>query len=172
MKKFQFLLLDAGPIIKLFSLSIWDDFIKHCDVTISRIIAEDQALYTEDGTKRIDLKPYEEQDLIRIIDVKPPLVKAFHDKFNLRYKADIHDGEKETLAFLYDSSENWLVCSADKAVFKVLGLLGRAEQGIFLAEVLEEIGLSGELQWQYTKKFREKYTRMGQIDSIQEKGLS
>lgn len=29
MKKFRFLLLDAGPIIKLFSLGIWDDFIKH-----------------------------------------------------------------------------------------------------------------------------------------------
>ena len=69
MKKIQFLLLDAGPIIKLFSLGIWDDFIKHCDVRISRIIADDQALYADDGTKQINLKPYEEQDLISIIDV-------------------------------------------------------------------------------------------------------
>jgi hypothetical protein len=59
MKKFRFLLLDAGPIIKLFSLGIWEEFLKHCDVTISRIIAEDQALYTEDGCQHINLNPYE-----------------------------------------------------------------------------------------------------------------
>lgn len=40
MKKFSFLLLDTGPIIKLFELGIWDDFIKRCDVTISRTVAE------------------------------------------------------------------------------------------------------------------------------------
>ena len=171
MKRFPFLLIDAGPIIKLFSLGIWDDFVKYCDVSISRIIADDQALYTEDGKKHIDLNPYEEQELIKIIDVKPSVVKTFYDEFDLLYQADIHDGEKETLAFLCDSSENWLVCAADKAVFKVLGLLSKAEQGISLEEVLNQIGLSRELEWPYTKKFREMYTNMGQIDSIQDKGL-
>ena len=171
MKKFQFLLLDAGPIIKLFSLGIWDDFIKCCNVRISRIIADDQALYTEDGKKHIDLNPYEEQELIKVIDVKPSVVKTFYDKFDLLYQADIHDGEKETLAFLYDSSENWLVCSSDGAVFRVLGLLQRGEQGISLEEILKKIGLSRELEPRYTKKFRERHTFMGQIDSIQNKGL-
>jgi len=171
MKRFPFLLIDAGPIIKLFSLGIWDDFIKYCDVSISRIIADDQALYTEDGKKHIDLNPYEEQELIKIIDVKPSVVKTFYDEFDLLYQADIHDGEKETLAFLCDSSENWLVCSSDGAVFRVLGLLQRGNQSISLEEVLEKIGLSRKLEWKYTKKFCEKYTRIGQIDSIQNKGI-
>jgi hypothetical protein len=176
MKRFPFLLLDAGPIIKLFSLDIWDEFIKSCDVSISRIIAEDQALYTEDGTKQINLKPYEDQDLLRIIDVELSIAKAFYDKFNLQYKDDIHDGEKETLAFLCDSFENWLVCSADRAVFRVLGLLGKAEQGISLEEILKAIGLGSNLNWEnltptdkdwkYTKKFREKWTHKGQEDFI------
>jgi len=60
MKKFPFLLLDAGPIIKLFSLGIWDNFIKYCNVTVSRTIADQETLYTEDGEKQIDLRPYEE----------------------------------------------------------------------------------------------------------------
>lgn len=81
MKKFPFLLLDAGPIIKLFSLGVWDDFIKHCDVSISRIIADNEALFTEDGEKRINLKLYEEENLINIIDVQPSVVKIFYDKF-------------------------------------------------------------------------------------------
>ena len=106
MKKFQFLLLDAGPIIKLFSLGIWDAFIKHCDVSMSRIIAEDQVLYTEDEQERINLNPYKERDLIKVIDVEPSVVKIFYDKFDLLYQAGIHAGEKEILAFLYNSSDN------------------------------------------------------------------
>lgn len=100
MKKFRFLLLDAGPIIKLFSLGIWDDFIKHCDISISRIIADNEALYTEDGTKQIDIKTYEEQGHIKILDVEISTVKAFYGKFDRLYKVDIHDGEKELLAFI------------------------------------------------------------------------
>jgi len=172
MKKFQFLLLDAGPIIKMFSLGIWDNFIKHCDVTISRIIAEDQALYTEDGTKQINLKPYEEQKLIKILDVDICTVKKFEDMFDPSYKPEIHDGEKETLAFLYQSSQEWIACSSDHVVFKILGRLGKADQGISLQEILQNIGLCpSQLEFWYTKEFCEKWTHKGQEDFIQNKGL-
>jgi len=182
MKQFPFLLLDAGPIIKLFSLNIWDRFIKHCDITISRIIANDQALYTEDGTQQICLEPYEEKGLIKIIDVDVSVVKEFEDKFTPLYKPEIHDGEKETLAFLFDSSEHWLVCSADHVVFKILGLLGKAEHGISLEEILKDVGLAYSVDWEkitprdrqhwrYSKKFREKWTHKGWVDFIQGQGL-
>jgi len=115
----------------------------------------------------INLESYKEQGLVRIIDVDLSKVKTFQDQFDRLYRAIIHPGEKETLAFLLDASEHWKVCSSDGAVFRVLGLLGRAEQGTSLEEVLIQIGLSRELKRQYTKKFRERYTRMGQIDSIQ-----
>jgi len=173
MKKFPFLLLDAGPIIKLFQLGIWDNFIKECDVTISRIVAI-QAKYASQEYEDIciDLQPYEKQHLIKIIDLEPSVVKTFSNKFNLLYKAIIHDGEKETLAFLWASPENWLVCAADKAVFRVLGFLDKAKQGISLEEILKDIGQSrSNLEPEYTKKFREKWTREGQIDFIQGQDL-
>jgi len=172
MEKLQFLLLDAGPIIKLFSLSIWDSFIKNCDVTVSQIVA-DQAKYASQEFEdiRIDLEPYKQN--VKIIDVDPVTVGSFYDKFNLQYKADIHPGEKETLAFLCSRTENWQLCSADGAVFRALAILGRAQQGISLEELLNKIGLSRrDLEWKYTRKFREKYTHMGQMDSIQDKGFS
>ena len=172
MKKFQFLLLDAGPIIKLFELGIWEEFIKKCDVTISRTVAEEaQYASLEFEDICIDLGVYEEKDLIRIIDVKLSNVKDFHERFDQQYKVSIHAGEKETLAFLCNSSEDWRVCSADHVVFRVLGLFGRAEQGISLEEILKQIGLSRELELIYTKKFCEENTRIGQIHSIQNKGL-
>ena len=49
MKKYQFLLLDAGPIIKLFELGIWGVFIKRCDVTVSQTVA-DQAKWASQET--------------------------------------------------------------------------------------------------------------------------
>ncbi len=172
MKQFQFLLLDAGPIIKLFELDIWDTFIEKCDVTIGRTVAEEAAfIIKEEYKESIELSPYEQRGQIKIIDIKPSLVKAFYDKFDLSYKAIIDDGEKEILAFLFNSSEEKLICSADHAVFRVLAVLGKEEWGISLEEVLNKIGLSQALEWKYTKKFRDKFTRIGQIESIQDKGL-
>lgn len=168
MKRFQFLLLDAGPIIKLFEQGLWNDFIQRCDVTISQTVANEAKWASQEFEDiRIDLEPYAEQELVRIIDVDLSTVKNFYQKFDLKYKVIIHPGEKETLAFLCDSPEDWHVCAADGAVFRVLGLLGKGEQGISLEEILKEVGLYKKVEWKYTKKFREKHTRMGQQDSIQ-----
>ena len=174
MKRFQFLLLDAGPIIKLFELGIWDDFISSCDVTIAQTVAgEAKYASREMSDIRIDLQPYEDKGLITIIDVPASEMREFHKRFTLLYQADIHDGEKEALAFLHNAREEWLLCSADAAVFRVLGTLGRGEQGISLEEILQQIGRTNNtLAWEYTRRFREKYTSMGQTDSIQGKGLS
>ncbi|MHC4476593.1 MAG: hypothetical protein ACYTEL_13165 [Planctomycetota bacterium] len=73
------------------------------------------------------------------------------------------------MAFSCTSEDGWLICAADKAVFRVLGFLGKADRGISLEEVLQKIGLSQpNLEWEYTKKFREKYTNLGQVDAVQE----
>lgn len=173
MRRLQFLLLDAGPIIKLFELGIWEQFTKACDVTITRTVAENEVVFASKGDDKeyIDLMPYEEQGQIKIVDVEPSTVKSFYDKFDLPYKDIIDPGEKETLAFMCASSESWHMCAADHAVFRVLCLLDKSEHGISLEEVLQDIGLSRQIEWQYTKKFREKYTRLGQLDSIQGRGI-
>jgi len=171
MKKFRYLLLDAGPIIKLFSLRIWDEFIRHCDVTIARIIADHQALYTEDGSTRIDLRPYEVKGLIKVVDLDTSVVTDFHNMFDPLYKGEIHPGEKETLAFLCSHSEKYYLCSADGAVFRALGVLAKGRWGISLEEILANVGLTHQLEWKFSKRFREHYTRQGQTDAIQGKGL-
>ena len=171
MKKFQFLLLDAGPIITLFGLHIWDEFLKRCDVSISQTVANEAKWASQEFEDiRIDLESYKDQ--INIFDIDPSLAKSFLDRFDEIYKTGIHDGEKETLAFVCNSPERWLLCSGDKAVYQVLGLLGRGEQSISLEEILEQIGLpQSQLRREYTKKFREIWIRKGRIDSIQDKGL-
>ena len=172
MKKFPFLLLDAGPIIKLFELGLWDFFVESCDVTITRTVA-DEAKYASGELEdiRIDLDEYEGKGRIKITDLNAWQVKEFGDKFDLCYRAIMHDGERETLAFLAGDDKGWRLCSSDGAVYRVLGLLGRGESGISLEEILSQIGRSAALNWQYSKAFRVKYTMAGQADSIQGKGL-
>jgi hypothetical protein len=176
MKKPTSLLLDAGPIIKLFELSIWDKFIERCDVGISRTVAEDEVVFAgkEYFKEYIDfgLKAWEEKGLIKIIEAEPSDVKVFYEKHSLKGKYRIDPGEEETLAFLHKCSKDWKLCSADGPVFSVLGFLGRTEQGISLEEILEKIGLSqSNLEWRYTKKFREKYNLLGQRDFVQDQNL-
>jgi hypothetical protein len=173
MRKLPFLLLDAGPIIKLFELGIWEEFIKAYDITITRTVAENEVIFASKGDDKeyIDLMPYEKKGQIKIIDVEPSAVTTFYKKFDRIYRAVIDPGEKETLAFMQISSEDWKVCAADHAVFKILGLLGKSEQGISLEEALDNAGLSHQLEHQYTKRFREKWSRIGQVDSLQERGL-
>ena len=174
MKKLQFLLLDAGPIIKLFELGIWKTFIERYEVTITRTVVE-QCIYARqsEGLEFIDF-PFEqaaEKELIKIVDVTPSEVKSFDDKFKITPKYLLHPGEDETLAYLLKATDDYAVCAADKVIFIVLGLLGRGEQGVSLEELLKAIGMGRSLEWRFTKKFREKYTAAGRIDAAQSQGL-
>jgi len=175
MKRFPLLLLDAGPIIKLFELGIWDKFLQACDVTVLRVVDNEVKWASQEFEDvRIELAPYEKKGLLRIIDSDTTAVRAFYSKFSRAYKDLIEpdDGEVATLEFLLASSQTWALCSTDGPVFRLMGFLGRGEQGISLEEILKEIGLlPRQLGWQYTRKFREKYSRMGQADYIQDKGL-
>jgi hypothetical protein len=157
-------------------LGIWDTFIKKCDVTVVRTVAEDEVVFAgyEVSKEYIDfgLKPWADNGLIKIVDVEPLEVKAFYEESNIRDKYDIHPGETESLAFLGRVSEDWKFCSSEGPAFAVLGFLGKSDQGISLEETLQMIGLTqSSLEREYTKKFREKYARVGQIDSVQSKGL-
>jgi hypothetical protein len=114
MKKFRFLLLDAGPIIKLFQLGIWDKFIERCDVTVSSTVVTEAKWASQDFEDiKIDLDAYKER--IQIIEPEPSVASTFYTKLPNAYKDDVEvqDGEVQTLAFLCGSSADWLLCSAD-----------------------------------------------------------
>jgi hypothetical protein len=175
MKKSRFLLLDAGPIIKLFELHIWEAFIKTYDVLIARSVVE-QIIYKGEGDilDFIDYQ-FEESDrqgLLKIVDVEPSKVKTFLDKFNLSDKYAVDAGEDETIAYWYYQTGRPSICSSDGAVFSILGYLGGGEHGISLEEALYKMGHSKSVEWKYTKKFRQKFTHKGQIEATQSQDIS
>ena len=177
MSKFRFLLLDAGPIIRLFRLGIWDTLIKRCEVTITRTVVEEAVHTGELGSHGYIKFPFEqaaEEGLITIVDMDLGSVRTFLKNTGVYEKYAIDPGEAETLAFMASSSENFRVCTADGPVFSALGFLGKAEKGTSLEELLQKVGLkpSSQLEWRFTKRFREKYTKLGKVDLIQGQGFA
>ena len=167
--KFRLLLLDANIVICLHELGIWDAFIAKCSVTLTQTIVDESKFWedTQGNQHPIDLEPDIKNSRIQCIEVSIKTVEKFTRKYGPVYLEKLDYGEAESLAFLMDSQEEWVIASSDKIVFKTLGREGRSEQGVSLEEILAKIGLTQSgLKYQYTKIFRDKITREGQFDSI------
>lgn len=178
MPKLKLLILDAGVVITLHQLGIWRQVVERCDLHVSRVVVEVESLFHRDpsddeGQYRqiIDIQPDVESGSISLFEVPIGDVERFRKSFDEWYAPGIHDGEAESLAYLFaNPKKDWLISSGDAIVFKVLGNCGCGEQGISLEEILNRLGLTKQLEWQYTKQFREKYTMIGQQDRIQGRG--
>jgi len=174
MKNYQFLLLDAGPIIKLFELDLWNQVLERCKITITRTVADEAVFIGNKEQKEYLplLETYEKSGQLTIVDPDISTVRTFLSQFDESYRDIIHDGEKDSLAFLSINKKEYKICSSDKAVFRVLGLLRLQEQGVSLGKLLADLGMSKKLEWKYTETFRMKYSSEGGTDFIQGRGLA
>lgn len=167
--KFRLLLLDANIVIYLHELELWGAFTEKCSVTLTRTVVEESQFWEDSqGTRHfIDLQPDIDGKRIQCEDVTLSTINDFKNKYGPVYLDRLDDGEVESLAFLTSNNDKWIISSADEIVFKVLGREGRSEQGISLEEILQKIGLSqSALRPHFTKQFRDRITRKGQIDRI------
>lgn len=178
MPRLKLLILDAGVIITLHQLGIWQQVVSRCEVHVSRVVAEVEALFhrspeqdADEYGQDIDIRPDVAAGAIALFEVPVANVEEFTREFDASYADGIHDGEAESLAYLFANAQNgWLISSGDAIVFKVLGNCGVGDRGISLEEILGRLGLSRPLDWPYTKQFRERYTDIGAQDSIQGRG--
>lgn len=164
MKKLRLLLLDANVVIELFRLGIWDRFIDVCDVHLSGIVIEDEALFYEDRDGSpcyLQLPSYVEDGKITRFDVGASDIEAFVKEYGSIYLEKLDPGESESLAYLFSSSEEFTICSSDKIVFRVLGSRQLSHRGVSLEELLDQTGLGRPLRRQFTKHFREDIAKQG-----------
>ena len=134
-KKFRLLLLDANIVIKLFQMGIWDRLLECCDVYLSRTIVNEEAhFFVDDSGERqdYDLLEYEKSGTINVFDVSLAQDAELVKHFDLAYMERFDPGEREALAYLVTSADDYVICSADSIVFKTLGFLNLADQGISL----------------------------------------
>ena len=169
MKKFRFLLLDANVVIELFRLGIWDRVVDRCDIHLGETVKREVQYWQDDEGERhdIDLTPYEDSGRIATFDVSLADLDAFTSRFGLVYLEKLDAGETEALAYMLNSAEKYQLCSADKITYRVLGALSREEHGVSLEEVLGQVGLGRHLQGQFSRAYREHWTRKGFEQGLQ-----
>lgn len=166
-KKFRLLLLDAGIVIALHELKLWDQAVEKCEIILPETVVNEAKFsmageYAED----IDLEPDTRAGRIKVVTAGTAELDAFLAQFGPAYLERLDPGETEALAYLIAHAETCLLCSADAIVFKVLGRLHRGEQGVSLEAILGRIGLGRKLEWRFTEAFRQRYTKEGQIDML------
>jgi hypothetical protein len=174
MFKLKLLILDANVVILLHEFGVWAKLIEKCEVYLARTVVDLEATYYEkDGEKEsIDLSDDIVQQRLQVFEVSLADIKLFRARFDPVYVGELDPGETESLAYLTQSSESFVISSGDAIVFRVLGRIGLSDQGISLEEILQKIGLGrSNLPWSCQKAFRNKYTKEGEADAIQGKGL-
>ncbi len=172
MPKLKLLILDAGVVIRLHELGIWGQVVGYCEIYLSRIVAEKEVRYQQgdEYDEDIDLFPDISSGRVQVFDVTVSDLREFLNQFDPLYLGDLDDGEAESLAFMMMQAEEFLIASGDAIVYRVLGNMNAANQGISLEELLQKIGMQRGLEWPYSRAFREKYTKVGEIDMVQGRG--
>jgi hypothetical protein len=173
MPALKLLILDANEVIYLHETGLWQAVLSRCEVYLARIVAESEVKYYRgsEADEIIDLSDDITQGRVKVFELTITEFKPFIDLFDPTYLESLDPGEAESLAYLVQSKDMYLISSADAIVFRVLGLLNRSDQGISLEEVLQKMGLGRSVSRQYTKQFRERYAREGEQDSLRGRGL-
>lgn len=163
MKKFRLLLLDANVVIEISRHALWDQLVDRYEIHLARTVIDEAQFFDDDDGNRqyIDLTAYIDAKNITVFDLAPSNLAALRAKFDHVYFEKLDPGETESLGYLLQQSDECRMCSADKIVYRVLGNLSRAEQGISLEEVLNQVGLGRRLDREFTQGFREEWTRKG-----------
>jgi len=163
MKKFKLLLLDANVVIQVFKLGLWARLVDRCDVWLAATVVQEAAFFTsEEGTPHtIDLSQDIAENRVSTFELTPSQLSEFKASFDPSYLEKLDDGETESLAHLINSTDRYLICSADKIVYRILGNLNRNEQGISLEEILQQVGLGVALPRPFTKSYRRECTGRG-----------
>ncbi len=163
MKKFKLLLLDANVVIEVFRHGLWDKIIAKCDLYLARTAVDEAHFFLDaNGDQQpIDLTPHINANVITVFELKPSDLSDLRAQFDPSYFEKLDPGETESMAYLLRLGEQSQICSADKIVYRVLGRMGRSEQGVSLEEVLSQAGLSRKLGREFCREYREQWTRKG-----------
>ncbi|MGO8672513.1 MAG: helix-turn-helix domain-containing protein [Capsulimonadaceae bacterium] len=172
MPTYRLLLLDAVIVIALHELGIWSSIRDRCEIHLTRTIMKECKYWTDDtgGRHTIDLGSDERAGKIFVHDLDESELDPLRSNFGSDILSQLHFGEEEALAILYNSADDYRTCSADRIVFRILGALKRSDQGVSLEEILRATGLSRSLSHKFSKSFKEEWCRKGFAEGAQ--GLS
>lgn len=161
MTRSRLILLDANVVIRLFELGIWERIAARHHVLLARTVLDESQFYEHaDGRQYIDWDRWSAAATFEVRQALPSEVAAYCRRFDPGYMEKLDAGEAESLVLMRDEPSA-RICSADKIVWRVLGNTGQSERGASLEELLAESGLTKSLPERFSRRFRERWTRIG-----------
>lgn len=169
-------LLDAGPVIRLHELGLWDSVVERAELVVPGIIARREAHFwtAPDGPRRIDLASGESRDAIRIIDVNAAHLVETQALFDASIRDSVDPGELEALTLLrtWDGPRPRF-CTADRLATIALCLLGFADAAFSLEKLLELVGLGRpHSPHRYSEAAMQEWLKVGRARRITGAGLA
>lgn len=173
----RYFLLDAGPVIELHRLGLWSDVLQRCEIVVPEIIARREARYwlREDGSvPLIDVMSDADAGRVTLYECSP---EDLHDTFALfdavtRQSVDPGELHALTALRLWGHGHRPRFCSADRMAVVCLCLLGFADLGVSLEEILGDVGLGRQLDRQYRRLTLADWVAEGRERRMRGQGLA
>jgi hypothetical protein len=173
----KYFLLDAGPIIELHRLDLWNAVLDRTDIFVPRVVAETEAEFwvREDNSRRpINAIADGEAGRLIILDCdQADLRETFH-LFDHAVQQSVDPGELHalTLLRLWENEPMPAFCSADKMAIVCLCLLGFSDAATSLEGLLSTVGLSANIRRQFSQEVMDLWIPEGRRRHIQGQGLA
>lgn len=169
-------LLDANIIIEAYRLGIWEKLVENCEISVSSIVARDEALFwsrKEGGIpEEINLQILISGGKIKEFSASDTEMGTFLNKFDSVFVQGLHAGENEALALImHGKIIDTFYCSADATAIQALAMIGCSELGISMEAMMKKSGITKRLRRHYTDKFFKDNIKIGRQNLITGQGL-
>ena len=173
----KFFLLDAGPIIELHRLGLWDTVIERAEIAIPRVIAEHETkFWVREDNSFIPIAALADGDAgkLQLLDCDQAELRETLCHFDRAVQQSVDPGELHalTLLRLWEGEPIPRFCSADRMAVVCLCLLGFSDQAASLERLVAEVGLSQQLSWKYSQQAVDQWVSEGRRRRVQGEGLS
>lgn len=175
--KAKFFLLDAGPIIELHRLGLWQAVIERAEIAIPRVIAEHEAMFwvrEDDSFMEIAALADGDAGKLQLLDCDQVELRETLYLFDRVVQQSVDPGELHalTLLRLWETEPIPRFCSADKMAIVCLCLLGFSDQAISLEGLVSEVGLSQRLDWKHSQQAVDQWVSEGRRRRVQGEGMA
>jgi len=170
-------LVDAGPVIALHQLGLWERFLHHAQVIVPAVVCSRETIFwpaDEGAGHPIDLHRDAAGGLLRIVCADAAAVAAVLARFDPVMRERIDAGEAEALAILSAWEGNRpAFCTADGAAARAACLLGFSDNLISLEEALRGVGLEQRrLASQFSEEKMNQWRNAGRQMRLRGEGLA
>lgn len=175
-KKSLVFLLDAGPVIRLHELGLWDGVVERAELVLPGTVARQEAHFFTDaeGRKTIDLLAQSSTGAVQVKDADAVDLERTADLFDASIRESVDPGELEalTLIRLWDSPRPRF-CTADRLATIALCLLGFADSAVSLERLLEDVGLGNPVGLRrYSEAELQRWLKEGRLRRMTGQGLA